>query len=116
MIWAFHRIDPKLKKAIMAHADECYPQECCGVIVGKEYIRCRNISDPKGNGLVSPKRTRHDLSLPPHRSKAGSSVGSSLSMKLTAKIKKAIMAHADECYPQECCGVIVGKEYIKATV
>ncbi|MFH3675603.1 phage tail protein, partial [Acinetobacter baumannii] len=26
-------------------------------------------------------------------------------MKLTAKLKKAIMAHADECYPHECCGV-----------
>ncbi|MDV2944752.1 phage tail protein, partial [Acinetobacter baumannii] len=33
-------------------------------------------------------------------------------MKLTAKIKKAIMAHADACYPHESCGVIVEKQYI----
>ena len=34
---------------------------------------------------------------------------------LTAKIKKAINAHASECYPRESCGVIVGKEYIPCT-
>lgn len=37
----------KLKKAIQAHAAEVYPDECCGVIVSKEYIPCRNISDHK---------------------------------------------------------------------
>lgn len=36
-----------LKKAIQAHAAEAYPEECCGVIVNKEYIPCRNISDNK---------------------------------------------------------------------
>lgn len=34
---------------------------------------------------------------------------------LTAKIKKAINAHASECYPRESCGVIIGKEYIPCT-
>lgn len=33
-----------MKKAINAHANECHPKECCGVIVGKEYIPCTNIA------------------------------------------------------------------------
>lgn len=34
----------KIKKAINAHANECHPKEACGVIVGKEYIPCNNVS------------------------------------------------------------------------
>lgn len=34
---------------------------------------------------------------------------------LTAKIKKAINAHAKTEYPRESCGVIIGKEYIPCT-
>lgn len=34
---------------------------------------------------------------------------------LTAKIKKAINAHANKCHPKECCGVIVNGEYIPCT-
>lgn len=34
---------------------------------------------------------------------------------LTAKIKKAINAHANECHPKEACGVIVNSEYIPCT-
>lgn len=41
------KLTAKLKKAIQTHAAEVYPGECCGVIVGKEYIPCRNISDNK---------------------------------------------------------------------
>ena len=41
------KLTAKLKKAIQAHAAEVYPSECCGVIVNKEYIPCRNISDHK---------------------------------------------------------------------
>lgn len=41
------KLTVKLKKAIQAHAAEVYPDECCGVIVNKEYISCRNISDNK---------------------------------------------------------------------
>ena len=41
------KLTAKLKKAIQAHAAEVYPSECCGVIVNKEYISCRNISDHK---------------------------------------------------------------------
>lgn len=34
----------KIKKAINAHASECYPRESCGVIIDKEYIPCKNIA------------------------------------------------------------------------
>lgn len=34
----------KIKKAINAHANECYPREACGVIIGKEYIPCKNVA------------------------------------------------------------------------
>lgn len=40
-------LNAKLKKAIHLHASEMYPNECCGVIVNKEYIRCRNISEQR---------------------------------------------------------------------
>ena len=33
-----------IKKAIIAHAIADYPRESCGVIVGKEYIPCKNIA------------------------------------------------------------------------
>ncbi|MFH4339103.1 phage tail protein, partial [Acinetobacter baumannii] len=39
------KLTAKIKKAVMAHADECYPHECCGVIVDKEYIPCRNVAN-----------------------------------------------------------------------
>ena len=41
------KLTAKLKKAVLAHAEQCYPLECCGVIVGKEYISCRNIAEDK---------------------------------------------------------------------
>ncbi len=34
----------KIKKAINSHAKECYPRESCGVIIGKEYIPCKNVA------------------------------------------------------------------------
>ena len=41
------KLTAKLKKAIQAHAAEVYPSECCGVIVNREYIPCRNASEDK---------------------------------------------------------------------
>jgi proteasome lid subunit RPN8/RPN11 len=41
------KLTEKLKNAIQDHAAQVYPDECCGVIVDKEYIQCRNISDDK---------------------------------------------------------------------
>ena len=33
-----------IKKAIISHANRDYPREACGVIVGKEYIPCKNVA------------------------------------------------------------------------
>lgn len=41
------KLTEKIKNDIATHAEQCYPLECCGVIVNKEYIPCRNISDHK---------------------------------------------------------------------
>ena len=49
------KLTAKLKKAIQAHAAEVYPSECCGVIVNKEYIPCRNISDHKDQFEIHPE-------------------------------------------------------------
>src|SRR5574344_1559537 len=39
------KLTAKLKKAIRSHAEECFPRECCGVIVNDQYIACRNIAE-----------------------------------------------------------------------
>lgn len=41
------KLTAKLKKEILQHAEQCYPLECCGVIVDKKYIPCRNIAANK---------------------------------------------------------------------
>lgn len=41
------KLTAKLKKAIQTHAAECFPLECCGLIVNNTYVPCRNISDNK---------------------------------------------------------------------
>lgn len=33
-----------IKAAIQAHAAECFPAECCGLIVNNTYVSCRNIA------------------------------------------------------------------------
>jgi len=49
-------IDRTLQDAIAAHALQCYPNECCGLIVGGEYIPCRNVSPaPRGSFSLSPE-------------------------------------------------------------
>ncbi|MQZ18815.1 C40 family peptidase, partial [Acinetobacter baumannii] len=49
------KLTAKTKKAIMAHADECYPLECCGVIVDKQYIACRNIAEQSDQFEIHPE-------------------------------------------------------------
>ena len=39
------KLNKKLKAAILSHAEECFPAECCGVIVSGEYIPCRNVAE-----------------------------------------------------------------------
>lgn len=41
------KLTEMIKAGISAHAEECYPHECCGVIVEDFYIPCRNISENK---------------------------------------------------------------------
>ena len=51
------KLTAKLKKAITLHASETYPNECCGVIVNDEYMRCNNIADNQNDFEIDP----HDL-------------------------------------------------------
>lgn len=37
-------IREEVKDAIKEHAIECYPQECCGLIVDGEYVRAKNVA------------------------------------------------------------------------
>ena len=39
------KLTAKLKKAILTHAEQCFPRECCGVIVSDKYIACRNVAE-----------------------------------------------------------------------
>lgn len=49
------KLTAKIKKAIMAHADACYPLECCGVIIDKQYIACRNIAEQSDQFEIHPE-------------------------------------------------------------
>jgi proteasome lid subunit RPN8/RPN11 len=41
---------------MVAHARECYPQECCGLLVQGRYMRCRNIArQPEQGFAIHPK-------------------------------------------------------------
>ena len=53
------KLTAKLKKAIQTHAAEVYPDECCGVIVNKTYIPCRNISDNKDQFQIHHEDLAH---------------------------------------------------------
>ena len=44
----------KIKKVINAHANAEYPRECCGVIIGKEYIPCTNIAVDNAQFEIDP--------------------------------------------------------------
>lgn len=41
------KLHPKVLAEIQAHAQEKYPEESCGLIVGGEYVRCENVAPPK---------------------------------------------------------------------
>ncbi|MFX8474731.1 C40 family peptidase, partial [Acinetobacter baumannii] len=49
------KLTAKIKKAIMAHADACYPHESCGVIIDKQYIACRNIAEQSDQFEIHPE-------------------------------------------------------------
>ena len=45
------RLTRDLKTAITAHAQEEYPNECCGVIIGGQYHACTNIATDRANAF-----------------------------------------------------------------
>ncbi len=49
------KLTKSLKTDIIAHALECYPAECCGVIVGKKYIPCTNTATDNEQFSLCPK-------------------------------------------------------------
>ena len=49
------KLTEMLKANILTHAEECFPLECCGVIVNKEYIPCRNISSHQDQFEIHPE-------------------------------------------------------------
>lgn len=49
------RLSKRLKDAIVAHALDCYPSECCGVIVNGKYIACTNTSTQHEQFVLCPK-------------------------------------------------------------
>lgn len=49
------KLSKSLKADIIAHALDCYPAECCGVIVNKQYIPCKNLADNNEQFTLCPK-------------------------------------------------------------
>lgn len=43
------------KAAIIEHAKQCYPRECCGLIVNHQYIPCRNIANNDDDFIIDPR-------------------------------------------------------------
>lgn len=44
-----------VEEAILAHAREAWPEECCGLVAGDAYHRCRNIAaEPRHNFEIAP--------------------------------------------------------------
>lgn len=48
------RLSKKIKNQILAHAQACYPSECCGVIVGRDYIPCTNLATEHNQFYIDP--------------------------------------------------------------
>lgn len=44
-----------IKAAIQAHAAECFPAECCGLIVNNTYVPCRNIAKHADQFEIHPE-------------------------------------------------------------
>ena len=49
------RLTKKIKQAIIDHAKACYPLECCGLIVGGDYIPCPNICTDSNGFEIDPR-------------------------------------------------------------
>lgn len=49
------RLTKTLKSDIIAHAFDCHPAECCGVIVNNKYIACTNTATDNEQFTLDPK-------------------------------------------------------------
>ncbi|MCG7412943.1 C40 family peptidase [Moraxella nonliquefaciens] len=49
------KLTKPLKQAIITHALDCYPAECCGLIVDKKYIPCTNKATDDEQFILCPK-------------------------------------------------------------
>ncbi|AAZ18308.1 probable prophage LambdaSo, tail assembly protein K [Psychrobacter arcticus 273-4] len=43
------------KDAMLNHAAACYPHECCGLLVNRQYIECENIADNDSEFKINPR-------------------------------------------------------------
>lgn len=48
------QLSNKIKEDIIFHAKQCYPNECCGLIVGNEYYPCSNVAKNKNQFEINP--------------------------------------------------------------
>lgn len=51
------KLTKKIKQAIIDHANQEKPRECCGFIVCNTYLPCRNISTDSDSFEIDPKDT-----------------------------------------------------------
>ena len=77
------RLTKKLKTAILKHAQDCYPRECCGLIVGGDYIPCANQSTIDSQFIIDPQdivnaESKGDIQAIVHSHPDGSSQASSV--------------------------------------
>lgn len=49
------KLSKKIKSDILFHAKQCYPRECCGVIVNYEYYPCKNIAQDNNQFEIDPR-------------------------------------------------------------
>lgn len=49
------QLTDEIKAAIQAHAAECFPLECCGLIVNNAYVPCRNIAKHTDQFEIHPE-------------------------------------------------------------
>lgn len=48
------KLTKKAQAAILRHAKQCYPRECCGLIVKRQYVPCTNIATDDGEFMINP--------------------------------------------------------------
>ena len=47
-------LNKTIKNQILNHAKDCYPKECCGLIVGGQYVACNNLATDSAQFYLDP--------------------------------------------------------------